>query len=220
MRCLIIDSDIKHISCLKKFLQEEAFAVDVALDGERGSFLARVHDYDLIILDELVPAKTAAQVCLDLRGKGRHAPIIALCHSANVRQRIELFSAGVDDCLCKPYSFSELLARIRAILRRGAVLKEQVFHVGELMLNCTTQQVYVGRKLVVLSSRQYAILELLIRNRGRIVSRAEILEHVWNMDADPFSNAMETHIWKLRKRLGPKMQTLIRNVLSRGYIID
>ena len=220
MRCLIVDDDLKHVVHLKKALQDEAFAVDTALDGQAGSYLARVHEYDVILVDHFIPKKTGQQLCLELRHAGKHTPLIALLRKVEVTHRLEMFAAGADDCICKPYVVSELLARIRAILRRGSVLKEQVFQIGALMLNSTTQQVYVERKLILLSPRQYGILELLVRNRGRIITKEMFLERVWNMEADPFSNAIETHLWKLRKRLGRKTQKLIRTVPGRGYVID
>jgi DNA-binding response OmpR family regulator len=220
MRCLIVDDDLKHVVRLKEALRDEAFAVDTALDGQRGSFLARVNQYDVIILDHLVPKKTGEQICLELRNAGKHTPVIGLVRKPEVSHRLDMFAAGVDDCLCKPYALSELIARIRAILRRGVVLKEDVFQVGELMLNVTTQLVYVGGKLVELTLLQYRILELLMRNRGRIITKEMFMERLWNMDADPFSNAIGTHIWKIRKRLGRKTQKLIRNIPGRGYIID
>lgn len=220
MRCLIVDDDLKHVAHLRKALQDEAFAVDTALDGQAGSYHARVHDYDVIIVDHFVPKKTGPQLCLEIRHAGKHTPIIALLRKPEVSHRLEMFAAGVDDCICKPYAMSELLARIRAILRRGSVLKEQVFQVGDLLLNATTLQVYVGRKLVLLSPRQYGILELLMRNRGQIITKQMFLEHVWNMDANPFSAAIDTHLWKLRKRLGKRASKLIRTVPGRGYVID
>src|SRR5262245_8134575 len=110
MKCLVIDDDLKHVAQLKKFLEEEAFAVDTAYDGQAGSYLARIHEYDVIIVDHLVPKKSGQQLCLELRSKGKHAPIIALFRKNDVNDRLEMFSAGADDCLCKPYSISELLA--------------------------------------------------------------------------------------------------------------
>ena len=220
MRCLIVDDDLKHVVRLKKALQDEAFAVDTALDGEKGSYLGRVHEYDVIILDHFVPKKTGQQVCLELRNAGKHTPVVALVRKPDVSHRLDMFAAGADDCLCKPYVVSELVARIRAILRRGPVLKEQVFQIGELMLNATTQQVYVNHKLILLSPRQYGILEILVRNQGRIITKEVLLERVWNMDADPFSHAVETHLWKIRKLLGRKAQKLIRHIPGRGYVID
>ncbi len=220
MRCLLIDDDLKHLARLKKFLEEEAFVVDTAYDGQMGSYLCRAHAYDIVLTKYHLPKKTAVQICTETRCKGNAVPILVLCPEDAVTDRIDGFSAGADDCLSIPYSTAELIARVRALLRRGAQLREDVVEIGRMRVNFTTQQIFVSNRLIRTSSKRFAILELLIRNRGRVVPRSTVLEHVWNMDVDPTSNSLETLVWKLRTDLGKVGRELIRTVPGRGYVIE
>jgi DNA-binding response OmpR family regulator len=220
MRLLIIDPDKMGSFELKRFLQEEAFAVDCTSNGEKGSYLARVNEYDFVVLEYDPPGRSGAKICDDIRKAGNNVPIIGLISTRELEHRLELFVAGADDCILKPYSFKELFARMRAILRRGAVVKSDHLFAGKILLNCQTQTVRFGRKLLLLSRKEFALLELLLRNKGAVVSRSVMFEHVWNMDIDPTSKTIDAHICSLRQKLGPQGKKVIRNIQGRGYLID
>lgn len=220
MRFLIIDDDLKSSLLLKCFLEEEAFAVDHATDTNRGVYLTRINDYDLVIINQTKPGGFGIKLCGELRATGRSVAIIGVLSIVDLEHRLEFFFAGADDCLIRPFNLRELLARIRAVLRRGSAFQTDLLTAGRIILNCQTQRVRVKRRLISLSKKEFSLLELLMRNKGAIVSRSVILEHVWDMKTDPFSNSLEAHIFSLRKKLGIEGRTAIRNIQGRGYLIE
>jgi two-component system OmpR family response regulator len=220
MRFLIIDDDLKSSLVLKRFLEEEAFAVDHATDANRGLFLTRINNYDLVIINQTRPSEFGIQLSGDLRTRGKSIPIIALLRDINPERRIDFLLAGVDDCLTQPFSLRELLARIQAVLRRGSNVKADLLKASGIILNCKTQLVRSHGKQISLSKKEFSLLELLMRHKGALVTRSVILEHVWDMKRDPFSNSLDTHICCLRKKLGPKGKRAIRNIQGRGYLIE
>lgn len=220
MRILIIEDDKSIARSLKAGLETEYFVTDVAEDGERGSFLARTNDYDVIILDNMLPKKSGGEVCKEIRRAGKTTPIIMLSQVSEAAKKAGLLNDGADDYVVKPFSFSELIARIRAILRRPTALAEETIRVADLTLNAKKHLVIRGGKEVRLTPKEYMLLELLMRNNGVPVSRGIMMEHVWGAEMDPFSNTIEAHMLNLRKKIDTKgKKELIKTVQSIGYKI-
>lgn len=221
MRLLVIDDDKEVRDTLIQKLRAECFAVDAAADGEEGSYMARTNSYDVIILDNMLPKKNGIIVCDDIRKTGRTVPILVLSVLSDTKQKIDLITAGADDYLIKPFSFEELLARIRALLRRPPEIQGEVYELSDLVIDTRQQSVKRGRKHVYLTRKEFMLLEYLLRNRGDVVSRGKIMEHVWDMSSDPFSNTIESHILSVRRKIGDKAgKRLIQTVPGRGYRIE
>ena len=219
MRILVVEDEKKISDLLKVSLEAECFAVDTAEDGEKGSYLARSNDYDAIVLDNLLPKKLGRQVCEEVRRENKTTPIIMLSVRSEVETKVDLLNAGADDYLTKPFSTEELLARIRALLRRPGQIEDEVFKVGELAVDTRKQVVKLANKEIYLTRKEFMLLEHLLRNRGGVVSRAMLLEHVWDMSADPFSNTIEAHVRSLRRKIETGKRKFIRTVPGRGYRI-
>lgn len=221
MRILVIEDDRDLRGSLKAHFQAETFAVDTAADGEEGSYLARSHEYDAILLDNVLPKKNGLDVCKEIRQSGKHTPIIVLSVKSSVDDKIELLNAGADDYVTKPFSYNELKSRVHALLRRPRTLMPPLLKVDDLILDTLEQRVRRGKKEIYLTRKEFALAEYLLRNRGTVVSRAMLMEHVWNSEIDPFSNTIEAHILNLRKKidLGAKKK-LIHTVPGRGYKIE
>ncbi len=221
MRILIVEDEKDIINFLKPSLEAESFVVDVAKDGEAGLFLALTNDYDLIILDNTLPKKTGLEICKEIRSNKKNIPIIMLSVISDIDKKVELFNAGADDYLTKPFSFQELLARIRSVLRRPNNMEREVLQVDDLELDSRRNLVKRGGVEISLTRKQFMLLEYLMRNVGMVMTRSMIMEHVWDMNADPFSNTIETHILSLRKKI--KLQNnqpeLIHTIPGRGYKI-
>ena len=221
MRILLVEDDENISKVLKMQLEAECFAVDVAHDGEQGSFMARTNGYDAVILDSVLPKKLGQEVCTDIRKIGKTMPIIFLTVSSEVANKVEALSLGADDYLTKPFSFAELLARLRAVLRRPAQTVSDILAFEDLTLNVGNQIVQRGQDQIYLTRKEFMLLEYLLRHKGGVVSRSELLEHVWDSSVDIFSNTIESHIVSLRKKLdGPRRKKLIHTVSGRGYKID
>ncbi len=218
MRILIVEDEKKIANMVKAGLESEGFCIDVAEDGERGSFLARTNDYDLIILDNLLPQKAGLQVCLEIRQAGKTIPILMLSVKSRPEEKTELLNAGADDYLSKPFSFCELLARIRALLRRPNRIEGEVLNFDSLIMDTRKHQVWRNKREIYLTRKEFSLLEYLIRNLETVLSRGMILEHVWDMNVDPFSNTIEAHILSLRKKLNlAGCKKLIKTVPGIGY---
>lgn len=221
MRILLIEDERRISKFLKATLEAELFSVDVAEDGERGSSLAIINDYDLIILDNILPKKSGLEVCTYIRTKGKNMPIIMLSVKSDTATKVELLNAGADDYVIKPFSFDELMARIKAILRRPKHIEDDILHIDDLTLDTRKYIMTRGKKEIYLTRKEFMLLEYLLRNRGVVLSRGMILEHVWDMDTDPFSNTIESHILSLRRKIDPAgKKKLIHTVPGRGYKID
>lgn len=220
MRILIIEDDIDLAEQIRDNLETQSFAVDVSNNGENGSYLARINDYDVIILDNILPKKNGLDVCRDIRNADKNTPIIVISETENIQEKIRLLREGADDHIIKPFPFEELLARILALMRRPIIRHQPILNVDTIKLDCHSQSVTRGQKKVYLTRKEYALLEYLMRNKGSVVSRGMIMEHVWDSDADPFSNTIESHILSLRKKIGSKRKRLIHNIPGRGYKID
>ncbi|MGQ9655855.1 MAG: response regulator transcription factor [Thermodesulfobacteriota bacterium] len=218
MRILVVDDDHRLCAIVKRGLLEEAYAVDVAYDGEEGQFLAETNSYDLIVLDIMMPKKDGLQVCRELRSAGVNTPILMLTAKDAVEDRVRGLDSGADDYLVKPFAFSELLARVRALLRRGAQSRSPEVKVGDLLLNTSTREVRRGGRLVELTNKEYAILAYLMHHPNVVVSRTMIEEHAWDYDYDSMSNLVDVYIRRLRQKLGDNDgKELIQTVRGVGY---
>jgi len=221
MRVLIVEDEKAIRDFLKASLTAETFAVDVAEDGEKGLRFALTNDYDIIVLDNVLPKKTGFEVCKELRKQGKTMPILILSVKSETTTKVELLNVGADDYLIKPFSLDELLARIRALLRRPKQIESEILQIDNLELDTKKQTVTLEGKDVYLTRKEFALLEYLMKNQGIVLSRGMILEHVWDMNADPFSNTIESHILSLRRKIGDKGKGhLIQTIPGRGYKID
>ena len=221
MRILLVEDEPRMANVIAKGLREQSYAVDVAEDGDAGLYQASLNDYDLIVLDVLLPQRDGYEVCRELRTRGDTTPVLMLTARASVDDRITGFDAGADDYLTKPFSFRELLARIRALLRRDSQLRPDVLKVEDLVLDSASHRVERANKEVQLTAKEYALLEYLARRKGELVSRAEIAEHVWDDSFDPFSNTIEVYMNRLRKKIdGDHQIKLLHTRRGEGYILE
>lgn len=220
MRILLVEDDAVIASSLSKGLREESYAVDVATDGDAAVYQAAVNPYDAIILDVMLPKRDGFAVCREIRRRGLATPVLMLTARDAVRDRITGLDTGADDYLTKPFEFGELLARLRALLRRGPALAPAVLRVADLELDTHAHRATRAGRDVRLTTREYALLEFLARNAGRVVGRAEISDHVWDDNYDPFSNLIEAYINRLRKKLdAPGLPPLIHTRRGAGYFL-
>jgi len=202
-------------------LREQSYAVDVAQTGNDGLYQSSINDYDLILLDVLLPERDGFEVCRELRARGSSTPILMLTARAAVDDRLTGFDAGADDYLTKPFSFRELLARVRALLRRDARLQPDVFEIADLIIDSASHRVSRGNREIQLTAKEYALLEHLARHAGRLISRTEIAAHVWDDSFDPFSNTIEVYINRLRKKIdGDQSTKLLHTRRGEGYILE
>ncbi|HEV2764448.1 MAG TPA: response regulator transcription factor [Pyrinomonadaceae bacterium] len=220
MRILLVEDEPDAARMLAKGLREEAYAVDVAGDGERALELAFVNDYDLVILDVMLPGKGGFEVCRELRASGSAVPVLMLTARDAVEDRVEGLDSGADDYLPKPFDFDELLARVRALLRRKPALYPEVIRVADLSIDTRARRATRAGREVDLTAKEFALLEYLARRAGEVVGRADIAEHVWDDSYDPFSKVIDVFIQRLRRkvdgRAGPK---LIRTRRGEGYML-
>jgi two-component system copper resistance phosphate regulon response regulator CusR len=201
MRILIVEDEPAAAQVLAKGLREHAYAVDIAADGSAALELAGANDYDLIILDLLLPRISGLDLCRRLRADGCSAPILMLTARGEPDQRVEGLDSGADDYVAKPYHFPELLARIRALLRRGPALAPAVLTCQDLTIDTRARRVQRGAHVIPLTAKEYALLEYLLRRQGDVVGRADIAEHVWDDSFDPMSNLIEVYIQRLRRKI-------------------
>jgi two-component system copper resistance phosphate regulon response regulator CusR len=221
MRILVIEDDPRMADVIAKGLRENSYAVDVAHDGDAGLYQASINDYDVIILDVLLPKRDGFEVCHELRARGDMTPILILTARAAIDDRVTGFDAGADDYLTKPFSFRELLARIHALLRRDSQLRPDVLEIGDLVVDSISHRVRRADHEVQLTAKEYALLEYLARRAGQLVSRAEIAAHVWDDAFDPFSNTIEVYMNRLRKKIDGRHSTkLLHTRRGEGYMLE
>ncbi|MCK9351608.1 MAG: response regulator transcription factor [Candidatus Paceibacterota bacterium] len=221
MNILIVEDDKSILDFLQTSLSDEGFSVDISDDGKIGIWKALSNDYDLLILDNNLPHKSGREICVELRAKGRDVPILMLSVRSEIDTKVDLLRAGADDYMTKPFSFAELLARIKAILRRPTRIEPSVFELGDMLCDTGGRTVKCGRKKILLTLKESVLLEFLLRNRGQFVSRTAILEHVWDVNADPFTNTVEVHIASLRRKLSRcKKSDAIHTMAGFGYKIE
>lgn len=221
MKILIIEDEHKIANAMKQGFKQERMNVDVAYDADEGLAAALGEEYDVIILDRMLPGGDGLEVCKAIRAKGNQTPIIMLTAKSQIRDRVSGLNGGADDYLTKPFSFEELLARVRALLRRPQDNIGNVLRVGNLTLDTITFEVKRGEKTIKLSSTEFALLEYLMRNYGRVLSKTNIISHVWDFDADILPNTVEAYIGYLRNKIDKPFDspTLIQTVRGFGYKI-
>ena len=218
MRALVIEDGSKMAALLRRGLQEEGFAVDVAANGEDGSWLGTENDYDVILLDVMLPDVDGFEVCRRLRAAQRWAPILMLTARDGVQDRVAGLDAGADDYLTKPFSFDELFARVRALLRRGPSERPAVLGVGDLSLDPATRRVSRDGRPIDLTPKEFGLLELFLRHPGEALTRTRILEHVWDFAYDGDSNVVDVYVRYLREKVDrPFGRRSIETVRGVGY---
>ncbi|MDX9816386.1 MAG: response regulator transcription factor [Smithellaceae bacterium] len=221
MRILVIDDDPKISDFLKNNLETELFAVDVATDGEKGAYLGRCNDYDLIVLDNVLPKKNGLEVCKEIREKKKGVKIIMLSALSDVTTKVDLLDNGADDYLTKPFSFRELLSRVKALLRRPQVSTNEVIKIGDLVIDANNHEVTRGKKNIGLTRKEFMLLEYLAKNAGRTLTQIDIMEHVWDMELDSFSHTLKSHVRNLRAKIdGGRKTSIIQTVNGRGYKME
>jgi two-component system copper resistance phosphate regulon response regulator CusR len=220
MRILLVEDEPAAAQMLAKGLREETYAVDLAADGEAALYLTSINTYDVILLDINLPIKNGLEVCQTLRDSGSAVPVLMLTARDSVQDRIAGLDTGADDYLTKPYAFHELLARVRAITRRGPTLSSDTLVVGDLNLDRKTRKVTRAGTAIDLTAKEYALLEYLMRRANEVVGRAEIAEHVWDENFDPFSNLIEVYIQRLRRKIDDAHpEKLLRTRRGEGYVL-
>jgi len=220
MRLLLVEDDPRIARFLAKGLREQAYAVDVAATGDDALYQAAINPYDLVILDVMIPGRDGFEVCSELRKSGQRMPILMLTARDAVEDRIAGLDHGADDYLTKPFEFRELLARLRALLRRSGELRPAKITVDDLVLNTGAQSVSRGGLAIPLTAKEYALLEFLARNSGRVVGRAEIAEHVWDETFDPFSNLIEVYVNRVRRKIDEGFPCpLLHTRRGSGYVL-
>lgn len=222
MRILVVEDDVKLQGFIKESLEAELYAVDVTGEGENASFLARTNEYDLIILDLMLPDKDGLEVCKEIREEGKTMPILVLSAQSDTVSKTQLLDACADDYLTKPFVLAELVARIKALLRRPHQIMGDVLKVHDIVLDTKKNSVTRDGKDIVLTRKEFMLLRYLMQNEGTVLTRGMMLEHVWDMSVDIFSNTIEAHILSLRKKLGDTDRSgqLIQTVPGRGYKIS
>lgn len=221
MRILVVEDEIKTAQFLKKGLAEHNYNVDVCADGEQGLEFALTNVYDLIILDIMLPKRDGRAVITAIRRSGLKTPIMFLTARDSVADRVEGLELGADDYLIKPFSFSELIARLRIILRRGPAVDLNFFQIGDLKIDLVHHKVMRDGKRIELTPKEFTILALLARRPGQILTRAVIADQVWNMNFDSGTNFVDVHIRRLRSKIDdPFEKKLIRTIRGVGYVID
>jgi len=221
MRVLLVEDDPRIARFVAKGLRENAYAVDVVGTGGQALYQSAISTYDLIILDVMIPEPDGFAVCKELRATGHRMPILMLTARDAVDDRIEGLDRGADDYLAKPFEFRELLARLRALLRRPGSLQPPLLKVADLIVDTGGQTVSRAGKAISMTTKEYALLEFLARNAGRVVGRAEIAEHVWDEEFDPFSNLIEVYINRVRRKIDTgREKPLLHTRRGAGYMLS
>ncbi len=221
MRILLIEDEAKVSNFVSRGLTAERFAVDAATDGKSGLEYSMSYHYDLILLDLMLPQLGGGEVLRAIRRKNPNVPVLVLTARDSIQDKVGIFEAGADDYLTKPFAFAELLVRVKALLRRGPVNRASSIHIADLELDRLSQQVKRGGRRIDLTSKEYSLLEYLMSNAGRVLSRTMIIEHVWDQSFDGITNIVDVYVRHLRSKIdedhGPK---LIRTVRGVGYAIS
>jgi two-component system copper resistance phosphate regulon response regulator CusR len=221
MRLLLVEDDARIARFVAKGLREQAYAVDVAGTGDDALYQAAINSYDLVILDVMIPGRDGFAVCRELRKAGQRMPILMLTARDAVEDRITGLDHGADDYLTKPFEFRELLARLRALLRRSVDLRPAKVIVADLVLDTAAQSASRAGRNITLTAKEYALLEFLARNAGRVVGRAEIAEHVWDETFDPFSNLIEVYVNRVRRKIdADSTKPLLQTRRGSGYLLS
>jgi len=220
MRILVVEDEKRIADFIARGLKEEHYAIDIAYDGEQGLYLAEINPYDLMIFDIMLPKYEGVDMCRQLRSKKNNTPILMLTARAAVKDKVTGLNAGADDYLTKPFSFEELLARVKVLLRRPTTNKTSVLKVADLELNQLNHEVKRMGKMMVLTAKEFALLEYFMLNSAQVISRSMISEHVWNEQFDSMTNVIDVHIRNLRNKIdGGFKKKLIHTLRGSGYML-
>ena len=219
MRLLLIEDDAKLSGLLTRGLREEGFAVDAAADGREGLWRALEQDYDCVILDVNLPGLDGFAILEKMRAKGRRSPVLMLTARGALQDRVRGLNSGADDYLKKPFDFEELLARIHALLRRAAPEPDPCLRFDDLLLDPQRREVTRDGKRLTLTPKEFAILEYLLRHQGRVISRAQLSEHVWDENFDAMSNVVDVTVYRLREKIHSHGKPLVHTVRGAGYVV-
>lgn len=217
MKILIVEDEHKIANSIKRGFEQETWATDVAYDGEEGYDMASSEDYDVIVLDLMLPKIDGVEICKKLRAEGVHVPILMLTARGELSDKVGGLNSGADDYLVKPFAFEELLARVKALARRPKLTNNEELRTNNLTLNTNTYEVKAGSKSIELSRKEFALLEYLMRNAGRVVSKENIIAHVWDYESDILPNTVEVFVGYLREKIGGNV---IKTVRGFGYKIE
>jgi len=221
MRILVIEDEKKVANFIKKGLEEEHYAVDNAYDGESGLYMVEVNEYDLIVLDLMIPKIDGLEVLKRVRGNRNNVPILVLTAKDSVEDIVRGLDAGCDDYLTKPFEFLEFLARVRALLRREKIDKEPILRIDDLTLSLVTHKVMRGGKEIDLTAKEYSLLEYFMRNPDKILTRTMISEHVWDYHFDSMTNLVDVYVNYLRKKIDRGFELkLIHTIRGVGYLLS
>lgn len=221
MKILIVEDEHLIATAIKKGLEQEHYIVDIAYDGEKGFDLASSGDYDLILLDLMLPKIDGIEVCRQLRQQQIHIPILMLTAKSQIEDKIKGLNNGADDYLTKPFAFEELLARIRVLTRRPQKSSSEIITVGDLSINLSTYEVTRQGKPIVLSGKEYSLLECLMRHANKILNKDQLIQHVWSYESDILPNTVEVYIRNLRQKIDQPFKTkLIKTIRGFGYKIS
>ena len=221
MRVLLVEDDSRIAHFVAKGLREKAYAVDISTRGDDALYQVAVNTYDLVILDVMIPEPDGFAVCKELRRSGHRMPVLMLTARDAVEDRVEGLDHGADDYLTKPFEFRELLARLRALLRRPNALQFAKLSVADLVVDTSAQIVSRAGKPIPMTTKEYALVEFLARNAGRVVGRAEIAEHVWDEEFDPFSNLIEVYVNRVRRKIDARgTKPLLHTRRGAGYVLS
>jgi len=221
MKLLIVEDEQKTSTYLRKGLAENGFVVDVAATGEEGLHLARTGDYDLIVLDVMLPDRDGWSVLTELRRSGKHTPVLFLTARDTVQDRVKGLHHGADDYLVKPFAFSELLARIRSVLRRGQARRVELLHVGDLEIDLLRRKATRGGRPLDLTAKEFALLSLFAQHPGEVLSRTLIAEQVWDMNFESDTSVVDMHVSRLRAKIDQPFPTkLLHTVRGAGYALE
>lgn len=219
MRVLVVEDDLRLSEVLMRGLREAGYAVDAARDGAAALEQLSLNMYDAVILDVMIPPPNGIEVCRQMRSAKLATAVLMLTARDTVDDRIAGLDCGADDYLVKPFAFNELLARLRALLRRGPITAAPTLQVGDIRIDTASHRVFRGDDEIVLTSKEYALLEYLARNPERVISRAEIAEHVWDENFDPFSNVIEVYVNRLRRKVDSDEPHRILTRRNEGYML-
>jgi len=221
MRLLVVEDDPQLGATLSRGLRDRAYAVDLVTDGDDAVYHAAVYEYDAVVLDYMLPGRDGLAVARALRERGFQRPILMLTARDAIVDRVAGLDAGADDYLVKPFAFDELLARLRALVRRSAVILPTILKVGDLEIDTRGQRVIKRGEPISLTNKEYALIEFLARNRGTVVSRADITAHVWDENHDPLSNTLEVYVNRVRKKIDDEgAESYIQTRRGAGYVMS
>lgn len=221
MKILIVEDEHLIANALKKGLEQEHYTVDLAFDGQNGFDLASSGDYDLVLLDLMLPKMDGIEICTKLRQEQNHVPILMLTAKSQIEDKIKGLNCGADDYLTKPFAFEELLARIRALSRRPQKTATEIITVGDLSLNLSNYEITRQKKSISLSSKEYSLLECLMRHANKILTKNQLIQHVWSYESDILPNTVEVYIRNLRQKIDKDFKIkLIKTIRGFGYKIS